>query len=802
MHRTALKADSKPRAGFFYAGVYLVASLVTACAAVADDKSAEKISTEQQAFFEKKIQPVLVAKCYKCHAADAEKVKGGLLLDTREGIRKGGETGRAITPGDLNGSLLITAIRGGKPDFLMPPKEKLPPEVIADFEKWVLAGAPDPREGVTKIAKQPVEQQRPWSFQPVRETATPKVRDAKWPQQRADFFLLAAMEKKGLKPAAAADPRVLIRRLYFDLTGLPPSPEEVAAFVRDYTASNAATTRQSATSKAITRLLASPHYGERWARYWLDLARYVDQTGSWLEATGSAHLYRDWVIKAFNDDMAYDQFVMRQIATDQMGQPAADRHALGFLGLAPTYWKELQLPPDIIKGTVADEWEEHVDTLSRTFLGLTIACARCHDHKSDPITAADYYGIAGVFASVRHAEVPTMGDEFWLPVKKARASVAALEKQRDELKKKKPAPADFTNQVAVIEKKITDTKSGTPHFNMAMANAVEDAALFVIPAANNKGTVLNFKPGVARDLELMKRGDPNKTGEIIPRRFLSAFPAKDGQPRRFTTGSGRLELAQAIVQDAAPITARVIVNRVWRHHFGRGIVDTPSEFGVMGDPPSHPELLDDLTARFIKNGWSIKWLHREILLSAAWQQSSLSPDSEKRDPENKLYARMPRRRLDFEAWRDTTLAAAGTLDRSFGGVATALTSDKNLRRTLYGTVHRHELEPMLRIHDFPDPAAHSASRTETATALQMLFSLNSPFLLAQADALAARLEKEAGANANDRITHAHAILFQRTPTAKELAMANRFLTGRETDKKAWFEYAQALLASNESQFVD
>ncbi len=256
---------------------------------------------------------MLVAKCYKCHAADAEKVKGGLLLDTREGIRKGGETGRAITPGDLNGSLLITAIRGGKPDFLMPPKEKLPPEVIADFEKWVLAGAPDPREGVTKIAKQPVEQQRPWSFQPVRETATPKVRDTKWPQQRADFFLLAAMEKKGLKPAAAADPRVLIRRLHFDLTGLPPSPEEVAAFVRDYTASNAATTRQLATSKAITRLLASPHYGERWARYWLDLARYVDQTGSWLEPTGSAHLYRDWVIKAFNDDMAYDQFVMRQV---------------------------------------------------------------------------------------------------------------------------------------------------------------------------------------------------------------------------------------------------------------------------------------------------------------------------------------------------------------------------------------------------------------------------------------------------------------------------------------------------------
>ena len=683
-------------------------------------------------------------------------------------------------------------------------------------------------------AKKPVKPaaaQTPWSFLPLRESPTPKVRDSKWPQTQIDHFLLAKMDKAGVKPAPPADSRALIRRLHFDLTGLPPTPEEVEAFVRECSSIG---NRQSAIGNAVNRLLSSPAYGERYARYWLDLARYVDETASWLEKTSGAHLYRDWVIKAFNDDLPYDQFVMRQIAADRLIEEAeskaqspksktdappekappsqlstfniqlsrSDLHALAFLGLAPTYWKELQLPPDLIKGTVADEWEEHVDTLSRTFLGLTLACARCHDHKSDPITAADYYGIAGVFASVRHAELPTMGNEFWQPVKKARESVAALEKARDELKKKKPAPADLTNQVAVIEQKITGLKTTTPHYNMAMATAVEDAALFVIAAKDNKGTVLDFKPGQARDLELMKRGDPNNTGDIVPRRFLSAFPAKDGQPRRFTTGSGRLELAQAIVQEAAPLTARVIVNRIWRHHFGRGIVETPSEFGVTGDAPSHPELLDDLTARFIANGWSIKWLHREILLSAAWQQSSLAPDSEKRDPENRLFARMPRRRLDFEAWRDTTLAAAGTLDRSFGGVATPLTSDKNLRRTLYGTVNRHELEPMLRIHDFPDPAAHSAARTETATALQMLFSLNSPFLLAQADAFAARLEKEAGPALNARVTRAHAILFQRPPTAKELAMATRFLTGRETDKKAWSEYAQALLASNETQFVD
>ncbi|GDY21063.1 hypothetical protein LBMAG56_24090 [Verrucomicrobiota bacterium] len=665
----------------------------------------------------------------------------------------------------------------------------------------ILPAAPPPSP-TAHVSVKAADRPLPWSFKPLQKVEPAAVRNPAWARTRIDQFLLARMEAAGIQPAAPADPRVLLRRLTFDLTGLPATPAEVDAFVADSSPNSSLEIRQSKFAAAVDRLLASPQYGERWARHWLDLARYVDETASWLEKTSSAHLYRDWVIKAFNDDMPYNQFVMRQIATDQMGLPPEDRHALAFLGLAPTYWKELQLPPELIKGTVADEWEEHVDTLSRTFLGLTLACARCHDHKSDPITAADYYGIAGVFASVRHAERPTMGDEFWLPVKKARESVAALEKQRDELKKKKPAPTDLTNQVAVIEKKIADTKSGTPHFNMSMATAVEDAALFVIAAANNKGTVLDFKPGQARDLELMRRGDPNNTGDLIPRRFLGAFPAKDGQPRRLVTGSGRLELAQALVQEAAPLTARVIVNRVWKLHFGRGIVDTPSEFGVLGDPPTHPDLLNDLTARFVANGWSIKWLHREILLSAAWQQSSLAPDSEKRDPENKLFARMPRRRLDFEAWRDTTLAAAGTLDSRFGGVATPLTSDKNVRRTLYGNVNRHELEPMLRIHDFPDPAAHSPSRTETATALQMLFSLNSPFLLAQADALAARLEKEAGPTLNNRVTRAHALLFQRPPTAKELAMATRFLTSREADKKAWSEYAQALLASNETQFVD
>ena len=659
-----------------------------------------------------------------------------------------------------------------------------------------LAAAAADKDAPKKPADQPV----PWAFRPLQTGPPAAVRDKQWARTRTDQYLLAKLEAARLLPAPPADPRVLVRRLYLDLIGLPPTLEEVEAFVRDC---SSISNRQPAIANLVNQLLASPHYGERWGRHWLDLARYVDQTGSWLEPTGSAHLYRDWVVKAFNDDLPYDQFVMRQIATDQMpGMTPDDRHALGFLGLAPTYWKELQLPPELIKGTVADEWEEHVDTLSRTFLGLTLACARCHNHKFDPITAVDYYAVAGVFASVRHAERPTMGDEFWLPVKAAREAVAKLEKERDELKKKKPAPADLTNQVAVIEKKITDVKAGTPHYHMTMANAVEDAALYVVAAGDNKGTKLDYKLGEARDLELMKRGDPNKTGDIVPRQFLSAFPAKDGKPRRFTTGSGRLELAQAIVQDATPLTARVMVNRVWREHFGRGLVDTPSELGASGDAPTHPELLDDLAARFIAHGWSIKWLHCELLLSAAWQQSSIAPDSEKRDPENKLYARMPRRRLDVEGWRDSILAVAGTLDDRLGGPSELIESEKNRRRTLYGTVHRHEMDAMLRTHDFPDPSAHSPSRAETSTPLQMLFALNSPFVQQQAAAFAARLEKESGTNTSDRVNRAYALLYQRSPTKNEIAAATRFLAGRETDKQAWAEYTQALLGGNELLFVD
>ncbi|MEN8713910.1 MAG: DUF1549 and DUF1553 domain-containing protein [Verrucomicrobiales bacterium] len=632
------------------------------------------------------------------------------------------------------------------------------------------------------------DNETPWSFQPLQAQELPKVKNTSWPKTRIDHFILARMEKEGLEPSSEADTRTLLRRLHFDLTGLPPSSDEIELFSPDKT------------SEKINELLASPHYGERWGRHWLDLARYTDTTASWLKSTSSAHLYRDWVVTALNEDMPYDQFVIRQLATDLLAETAPpDNAALGFLGLSPTYWKELQLPPEIIKTTVADEWEERVDALGRTFLGVTLACARCHDHKSDPITAADYYAIAGVFASVKLADRPTIPEDEWIPIAQARAEVAKLDEKQKALKKKKPAPEDLDNQIATLTKQIEAIKKGTPHYNVATVNGVKEAALFVKKKTDGKhGTLLDYKDDEAQDLAMHKRGDPNNLGDVVPRRFLSAFPTGTGKPRSLDSGSGRMDLALAIVNEGRPLSARVIVNRVWKHHFGQGIVGTPSEFGNAGEMPSHPELLDDLAYRFVENGWSMKWLHREILQSSTWQQSSLAT-SEKReaDPEVKFYSYQKRRRLDVEIWRDAMLAATGELDRSLGGAPEDLESPEFLRRTIYGKIHRRDINKMLRLHDFPDPTAHSPSRPETQTPLQQLFTLNGPFVMNRAESLSKILATRSTSPKN-QITQAYGSLFQRKPTPQEIDVGTQYLKqGLSLE-----HYAQVLLTSNEFLFID
>lgn len=753
------------------------------------------------AFFEKQVRPLLVENCHGCHSAKANKRRGGLALDSREAILTGGDSGPAVVPGKPEQSLLVSAVHATKAELQMPPKGKLRPQQIATLEQWVKDGAVYPA-GVTVVAAPALDPDAPearqfWSFRPLRKHNPPAVQNAKWPQGPIDSFLLAAMEQRKLAPSAPADRRVLIRRASFDLTGLPPTPEEVEAFVRD--------ARPDAYARLVDRLLDSPHYGERWARYWLDLARYADVPESWLKPRGQGWPYRDWVVKALNSDLSYDQFVVRQLAADLVpGLDPKERAALGFLGGSPDYWKELQLDVDVIRSIVADEWEEKLDAVSGTFLGLTVACARCHDHKFDPITQKDYYALAGVIAATRMIDLPLLPDAEAQAVRKAEAEIQAREEEIKALKAKKPAPADLKSQLEGLAARVKRLEE-TPGYKDVPVRGVVDGHVSVVSRGPN-ATRLEYEDGVGRDIAMHTRGNPNRPGPVVPRRFLAVLSGKESKP--FTQGSGRLELAKAIVTDGAPLAARVIVNRVWKHHFGRGLVDTPSDFGRQGERPSHPELLDDLAARFVAAGgrgdgaWSLKWLHREIMLSASYQQAG-QPDAAKQavDPDNRWLWRMNRRRLEVEAWRDSMLAVNGALRPELGGPPQELTDANNRRRTLYGLVRRRDLTDLLRLHDFPDPLTHSANRIPTTTPLQQLFALNGPLLRQEAAALAKRLETDAPTGGADRVRRAYALLFNRAPTEREVELARAFL-GEKPDASAWGRYAHVLLGSNEFLFID
>ena len=821
-----------------YLLLLLIAILSCATISVAEEPSP---SDEEIQYFERKIRPILAHRCYSCHSNEAKVLRGGLRLDTAASVQKGGDSGPTLVAGQPDESLLIHSIQYDS-DIQMPPKGRLPDEEIKELTEWVKRGAPFPKSSVQPDQKARQinfdEGRRFWSFQPLNQYPLPEVKDSQWPKSRIDAFLLSGMEREGLHPALPTDRVGLIRRLSFDLIGLPPIPEDVLAFVKDDS--------PNAYEKLVERLMASPQYGEKWARMWLDLARYTDRTESWLLQDGLAHLYRDWVVTAFNDDMPYDEFVRRQLAVDLMpGSNPQDLTALGFVGLSPTYWKELQLPCEIIKLIVADEWEERVDAVTSTFLGLTVACARCHDHKFDPISAADYHALAGVFASSRQVGRPLVSEEQYQPVREAKAEVAKLEveltKLRVEIAKrekekakelqaaKQQKTAGETTAVPVdtatkdtatkdtatkdnaltpeekleqLTTKIKELKA-VPMFDVPLTNALSEESLYVERAGANPqdGTRIVYRPG-PQDLPLFSRGDPNRPGEIVRRRFLTVLTP---EPRPYENGSGRLELAHSITSDAAPLAARVIVNRIWLTHFGQGLVSTPSNFGAQGSRPSHPELLDDLTARFIANGWSIKWLHREILLSATWQQSTRRSDHAKSiDPGNRWLSHMNRRRHDFEAWRDTMLSASGVLDLATGGPSRDLDELGNHRRTLYCTVHRRELSTTFQIHDFPDPNQHSPQRFSTNTALQGLYALNGPLLVEQSQALVSRLQREHSNDEAAQINRAYWLLFSRSPTATEQKLGLEYLSDAVGEERAnrWKQYTHVLLASNEILFLD
>jgi hypothetical protein len=693
-------------------------------------------------FFEKKIRPLLSENCFECHSA--RKQRGGLRLDSRAALLAGGDRGPVIVPGQPETSLLLKAVHY-KDELRMPPKRQLEPQDIAALTTWVKQGAPWPEAAAVRATAKDTgfritpQDRAFWSFQPIADPPVPSVRNTAWPRTAIDHFILARLEANQLRPAQPADRRTLIRRATFDLTGLPPTPEEVDAFLAD--------TSPGAFARVVDRLLMSPHYGERWARHWLDIARYGEDQAHTFQARKypQGFRYRDWLIRAFNEDMPYDRFVMEQIAADLLDEPEWLERlpALGFFALGPVYYGDkLRL----------DQYDDRVDTLTRGFLGLTVACARCHDHKYDPISTKDYYGLAGVIASTEYVQVSLE------PGKEGQAIPIDVNKKGP--KKNAPPPVPFIH---------------------ALQEAVSPVTLRV----HIRGSAANL-------------------GEEAPHRFLTVLATEDAGP--FANGSGRLELARAIASKDNPLTARVIVNRVWEHHFGRGLVRTSSNFGKLGERPTHPELLDHLATRFVASGWSLKQLHRDIMLSAAYQMSS-RPDmrGQEIDPDNKLLWHMNRRRLEVEAWRDAMLTAAGTLDPAVGGPSTDLSAADNRRRTLYGAVSRNDLNPLLRLFDFPDPNITSATRTVTTVPLQQLFVLNSEFMARNARALAARLSATDGPGDADRIRDAFLFLYGRPVTERELQLGLAFLRqpedapGRLT---RWEQYAQVLLSANEFMFVD
>jgi hypothetical protein len=768
-----------------------IAVLVIGLAGATAAPAAEPAPADVE-FFEKKVRPLLVERCFRCHSAEAKKARGGLTLDGRDAVLRGGDSGPAVVPGKPDDSLLVRAVSYRHEALQMPPAGKLPDREVAVLEEWVRRGAPFPGAGgaAMKAAVNIAEGRKFWSFQPPRRVPPPATRDRTWPRRPIDSFILAELEKRGLTPSPEADRRVLIRRAYFDLVGLPPAPEEVEAFVAD--------PAPDAYERLIDRLLGSPLYGERWARFWLDLARYCDVPEPWADVKAPPYVYRDWVVRAFNDDLPYDQFVQRQLAADLMPEATvADRAALGFLGLGPTYWKELKLDKEVIKGVVAEEWEERIGAVTGTFLGLTVACARCHDHKFDPITQEDYYALAGVFASTRLADRPLLPDEAGAKVREARERVRSLQEQIDKLREKKPVPAEAQKRIDALAAEIEAAKKATPHYDEPWAPAAEEASVQVLADGPHR-TKVEYTAGAAQDVAVQVRGNPSNAGRVVPRRFLTVL--SPDPPRPFAQGSGRRELAKAIVTEGAALASRVMVNRVWKQHFGTGLVETPSDFGSQGARPTHPELLDDLSARFAQGGWSVKALHREIVLSGTYRQASSGAGGAAIDPDNRLLWRMNRRRLEVEAWRDAMLAVSGTLSLRGGGPAIDLGDAQNHRRTLYGTVKRRELHDLLRLHDVPDATAHSPSRVPTTTPLQQLFVLNSPFLRQQSAALARRLKAEAPGGVGGRVRRAYALLYGRPPTEGQVRLAVEFL-GDGSDA-VWEQYAQVLLGSNEFLFVD
>ncbi len=751
------------------------------------------------AFFESKIRPVLVERCQECHSSTLKKPKGNLRLDTREGIRKGGSSGPAVVPGDLESSVLFQAITAAEGYEPMPPKgkEKLPRAVIADFRRWILMGAPDPRDGsaqpVTATASRPAGGRDWWSLRPLRRPAVPPIPPAMagWVRTPIDHFILARLAEHGLHPSPEADRRTLIRRLSFDLLGLPPSPEEVAAFLDD--------PAPDAYERLVDRLLASPHYGERWARHWMDLVHFAETHGHDQDRIRPhAWPYRDYLIAAFNRDTPYARFVQEQVAADALfpDEPGLVV-ALGMIAAGP--WDESSLR-DIRDDSIDRQIGHYIDrddmitTVMSTFVSATVHCARCHDHKFDPISQADYYSLQAVFAGADKAE---RGYDIDPVLARLRRSMTAELKQA---RGHQPGLAAWLGaELAALP----------PPPGLVFAAASEFA-----PDAGHK------PPGGPRPVHLLRRGDIHQPGPAATPGTLSCVA---GLPARFAIPPGgdesarRAELARWLTSPKNPLTWRSIVNRAWHHHFDRGIVTTPNDFGRMGDTPSHPELLDWLATTFLDSGGSLKQLHRLIVTSAVYRQDSQSdPSAAAVDADDRWLWRQHRRRLDAESVHDAILSVAGQLDTTMGGPSVqqfALSPGVHVtpvvdytrydwdspgasRRSVYRFLFRTLPDPFFEALDAADASQLTAVRNESTTPLQALTLLNNPFVLRQCAHGARRLEALAPDPAG-QIQAAFELAYCRAPTTDEIAMLSQYVR-----RHGLANLCRLIFNSNEFLFVN
>ena len=761
---------------------------------------------EQVEFFEKSVRPVLVESCYKCHGP--EKQKGELRMDSREALLKGNDSGPVVFPGDPLKGTFIRSIRHESENMMPEKAPKLSDEKIAGLTEWVRMGLPWPENDKTATPSKAQIASTHWAFQPIRKPAVPAVKDAAhWAQNEVDRFVLAKLEAAGLAPSPIASRYTLIRRATFDLTGLPPTTSAVADFQKD-----PAPTRD-AFAKVVDRLLASPQYGERWGRHWLDVARYADHRGYLAGGVSReypfAWTYRDWVIRSLNDDMPYDQFLTRQLAADLPGSGAKpeDIAALGFLTLGRRF---LNNTNDII--------DDRIDVVMRGMMSLTVGCARCHDHKYDPITAKDYYALHGVMASCEEESDPEK-----LPLLPGGKADPAFEKAR----------AAVLVEFRAFDQKVADKLSATLRIASGLSIFVTAETVDSIARKNglpkkiveertkekNKLVKLELDPGspprahVLRDRaqpvkpHVFLRGNPARPGEVVDRRFPT-FLGGDAAP--FKQGSGRLELAKAITAPTNPLTARVIANRVWLHHFGTGFTPTPGDFGTRSETPVHGELLDWLAVNFTEQGWSLKKLHRTILLSATWMQDSVHPTeiastnpksepSEARqpraeagqirnpksaDPENRLLWRQSRQRLEWEALHDALLAAAGKLDETIGGRPVKLFVEPYPnRRAVYAYIDRQNLPGTLRTFDFASPDLMNPQRSTTSVPQQALYMMNSPFVIAQAEALTTGPDFASTHPEERQVQALYQHILARNATPAEVKLAVDYVKAAETAQR-------------------